>query len=182
MKDAANTIESLSARLEESKWIPCSDRLPEEPEVSPPAALGALVREGTLQEYIVMLYGALKPTTMHYAGNGEWYDQWTGEKYRVTAWRPLPEPYKQNNQAAVEKNRKTKPKMNEDIEEYLIEKKKMYQERITRLEKQEHDLRELLEHEPGREDAVENLNTVIKLQDRYNVLVDFIVELKESYL
>jgi Protein of unknown function (DUF551). len=182
LKDAANTIESLSARLEESKWIPCSDRLPEEPEVSPPAALGALVREGTLQEYIVMLYGALKPTTMHYAGNGEWYDQWTGEKYRVTAWRPLPEPYKQNNQAAVEKNRKTKPKMNEDIEEYLIEKKKMYQERITRLEKQEHDLRELLEHEPGREDAVENLNTVIKLQDRYNVLVDFIVELKESYL
>ncbi len=38
LKDAANTIESLSARLEESKWIPCSDRLPEEPEVSPPAA------------------------------------------------------------------------------------------------------------------------------------------------
>ncbi len=102
LKDAADTIESLSAKLEETKWIPCSDHLPEEPEVLPSAALGALVREGTLQEYIVMLYGALKPTTMHYAGNGEWYDQWTGEKYRVTALCPLPEPYKPNNQAAVQ--------------------------------------------------------------------------------
>lgn len=71
--------------------------------------------------------------------------------------------------------------MNEDIEGFLIEKKSLYQKRITRLEKQEHDLRELLEHEPGREDAVENLNTVIKLQDRYNALIDFITELQESY-
>lgn len=107
LNQAADTIESLSAKLEEIKWIPCSDHLPEEPEVLPSDALGALVREGTLQEYIVMLYGALKPTTMHYAGNGEWYDQWTGEKYRVTAWQPLPEPYKPNNQAAVQKERKS---------------------------------------------------------------------------
>lgn len=71
--------------------------------------------------------------------------------------------------------------MNEDIEEYLTEKKDLYQERLTRLEKQEHDLRELLEHEPGREDAVENLNTVIKLQDKYNALIEFITELQESY-
>lgn len=107
LKQAADTIESLSAKLEETKWIPCSDHLPEEPEVLPSDALGALIREGTLQEYIVMLYGALKPTTLHYAGNGEWHDQWTGEIYRVTAWRPLPGPYKPNNQAAVQKEGKS---------------------------------------------------------------------------
>ena len=56
-REAADAIESLSAKLEEPKWIPCSDRLPEEPEVSPPATLVALVREGTLQEYIVMQFG-----------------------------------------------------------------------------------------------------------------------------
>lgn len=82
----------------------------------------------------------------------------------------------------LKKDRKARRKMNEDIEEFLTEKKDLYQERITRLEKQEHDLRELLECEPGREDALEDLNTVIKLQDRYNALIDFIVELKESYL
>lgn len=72
--------------------------------------------------------------------------------------------------------------MNEDIEGFLIEKKSLYQQRITKSEKQERHLRELLEHEPEREDALEDLNTVIKLLDRYNALIDFIVELEESYL
>lgn len=101
MKDAADTIESLSAKLEETKWIPCSDRLPEEPEVSPYDTLRALAREGTLQEYIVMIYGAVKPTTLWYAGNGKWYDPFTDQNYLVTKWRPMP--YVPNNQAAVQK-------------------------------------------------------------------------------
>ena len=71
--------------------------------------------------------------------------------------------------------------MNEDIEEFLTEKKDLYQQRITKSEKQERHLRELLKYEPGREDVIENLNTVIKLQDRYNALIDFITELQESY-
>lgn len=71
--------------------------------------------------------------------------------------------------------------MNEDIEEFLIEKKSLYQKRITRLEKQERNIHELLECEPDREDVIEDLNTVIKLQDRYNALIDFITEIQESY-
>ncbi len=71
--------------------------------------------------------------------------------------------------------------MNEDIEGFLIEKKSLYQKRITRLEKQERNAHELLECEPGRENVVDDLNTVIKLQDRYNALIDFITELQESY-
>lgn len=181
LKQAADTIVALSARLEESKWIPCSDRLPEEPEVSTYDTIRTLIREGLIQEYIVMLYGATKPTTLWYTGDGVWYDPYTEQTYLVTAWHPLPEPYKPNNRAAVEKNRKTKPKMNEDIEEFLIEKKRLYQKRITRLQKQGHDIHGLLECEPGREDVIEDLNTVIKLQDRYNALIEFITELQESY-
>ena len=71
--------------------------------------------------------------------------------------------------------------MNEDIEGFLIEKKSLYQKRITRLEKQVRNAHELLECEPGRENVVDDLNTVIKLQDRYNALIDFITELQESY-
>ncbi len=181
LKQAADTIVALSARLEESKWIPCSDRLPEEPEVSTYDTIRTLIREGLIQEYIVMLYGATKPTTLWYTGDGVWYDPYTEQTYLVTAWHPLPEPYKPNNRVAVEKNRKTKPKMNEDIEEFLIEKKRLYQKRITRLQKQGHDIHGLLECEPGREDVIEDLNTVIKLQDRYNALIEFITELQESY-
>lgn len=71
--------------------------------------------------------------------------------------------------------------MDEDIEEFLIKKKSLYQKRITRLEKQERNANELLECEPDREDVIEDLNTVIKLQDRYNALIDFITELQKSY-
>lgn len=81
----------------------------------------------------------------------------------------------------LKKDRKARRKMNKDLEEYLTEKKDLYQERIARLEKEERDIHELLEREPGREDALEDLNTVIKLQDRYNALIDFITELQESY-
>lgn len=72
--------------------------------------------------------------------------------------------------------------MNKDIEEFLAEKKSLYQKRVTRMEKQERQIRELLEDEPDRKDVIEDLNTVIKLQDRYNALIDFIKELEESYL
>lgn len=47
-----------------------------------------------------MIYGAAKPTTLWYAGNGEWYDPYTEKNYLVTKWRPLP--YVPNNQAAVQ--------------------------------------------------------------------------------
>lgn len=48
LRQAADTIESLSAKLVEPKWIPCSDHLPAEPEISPYDTLRALIREGTL--------------------------------------------------------------------------------------------------------------------------------------
>lgn len=71
--------------------------------------------------------------------------------------------------------------MNKDIEEFLIEKKSLYQKRATRMGEQERHIRELLEDEPDRKDVIEDLNTVIRLQDRYNALIDFITELQESY-
>lgn len=71
--------------------------------------------------------------------------------------------------------------MDKYLEEFLIEKKSLYQKRITRLEKQERIIYELLKYEPDREDVIEDLNTVIKLQDRYNTLIEFITEIQESY-
>lgn len=59
-------------------WIPCSERLPEE--------------NG---EYNVMIQGAKKATSLDYIGYGRWYDEVSKEYYSVTAWQPLPEPYKE---------------------------------------------------------------------------------------
>lgn len=75
-------------------WIPCSEKLPEE------AKTTGYVEEdyvdGKLTEYIVMILGAKKPTTLYYAGDGHWYDVASQEYYPVIAWQPLPEPYEDN--------------------------------------------------------------------------------------
>ena len=67
-------------------WIPCSERLPEEPEEG-------LTDLDECDEYIAMIENADIPTALNYAGNGEWYRD--GEFYKVIAWQPLPEPYKE---------------------------------------------------------------------------------------
>jgi len=67
-------------------WIPCSERLPEEPE-------GAVIVMEELVEYIVMVSGAEQPTALKYAGGGEWWDDLTEGFYPVAAWQPMPDPY-----------------------------------------------------------------------------------------
>ena len=69
-------------------WIPCSERLPEEPEEG-------LTDLDECDEYIAMIENADIPTALNYAGNGERYRD--GEFYKVIAWKPLPEPYKESN-------------------------------------------------------------------------------------
>lgn len=66
------------------EWIPCSERLPEEPEEG-------LTDINECDEYIVMIENAKIPTAINYAGNGEWYRD--GYFYDVIAWQPLPQPF-----------------------------------------------------------------------------------------
>lgn len=74
-------------------WIPCSERLPEEPEKTDDIEESIYI--GKLTEYNVMIQGAKKATTLYYAGDGYWYDEASQECYPVTAWQPLPEPYQE---------------------------------------------------------------------------------------
>lgn len=75
-------------------WIPCSERLPEEFEATD--YIEQMIYEGKVTEYIVMIQGAKKATTLYYAGDGYWYDEVSQEYYDVIAWKPLPEPYKES--------------------------------------------------------------------------------------
>ena len=59
------------------KWIPVSERLPEKSAY-----------------YIVMIQGALLPTTLYYRRmQNEWVDD-DSEYYNITHWMPLPQPPK----------------------------------------------------------------------------------------
>ena len=69
----------------------------------------------------------------------------------------------------------------QDITDFLCDRKREYQKRSNRACEQEKQARKLLEDEPDREDVKNDLNHVIKLQDRYNALIEFIEELQEDY-
>lgn len=74
--------EALQEREKRSmEWISVKDRLSDEP-----------------MEYIVMVKGAATPTTLLYDDNGDWFEEYYGERidYNVTHWMPLPEPPKED--------------------------------------------------------------------------------------
>ena len=78
-----------------SKWIPCSERLPNRNEVW----IGTDITDAEPREFIVMVKGAYEPTTGYYTVDG-WikgiYDKENGSGYanEIIAWRFFPEPYK----------------------------------------------------------------------------------------
>lgn len=80
----AKKIEDIIRKHMNDGWIPVEERLPEEP----PEYVDD---EDNLEECIVMIDGAERPTTLRYAGDGTWWED--GTYYPVIAWRPLPEPY-----------------------------------------------------------------------------------------
>lgn len=76
--------------LEQTRWIPCSERLPEE----------------NGQYLITVKYKPEADYENIYAEHGEWTDgQWDmfcfghcGEVEDIIAWMPLPEPYKEDDE------------------------------------------------------------------------------------
>ena len=78
-------VEDIIRKHMNDGWIPVDEELPPEP----PEYVDD---ENDLEEYIVMIDGAKRPTTLRYAGDGTWWED--GAYYHVIAWRPLPESYR----------------------------------------------------------------------------------------
>lgn len=68
-------------------WIPCSERLPNKEEF-----LKAYIRNKYGAEFIVMIEGANRPTTLYLTSDGLWVDD-CRNVHEVIGWHPLPEPY-----------------------------------------------------------------------------------------
>lgn len=84
---AVNIIRSHTDETSNNEWISTSERLPNEEDF-----VKAYCRNHYCAEFIVMIEGATRPTTLYYK-NGIWADE-INNHYRVVAWQPLPEPYK----------------------------------------------------------------------------------------
>lgn len=91
MKNPADVISDCIKAVEEQpkidEWIPCSERMPDENEMK---ANYCSNRHGS--EFIVMIAGANRPTTLYRTWDGFWVDD-NEVVYRVVAWKPLPESY-----------------------------------------------------------------------------------------
>ena len=80
-------IKELPSAQPEKRWIPCSERLPDDVEIG--------------EEYPTVVFctsdGAVYVGGYeHYLGGKWWYmDTWEDEAKGVIAWMPLPEPYKE---------------------------------------------------------------------------------------
>ena len=73
-------------------WIPVSERLPNEDEF-----IKSYRRNKYAAEFIVMIKGANRPTTLYFTHDGRWTDNMK-DRYDVTAWMPLPEPYRESEE------------------------------------------------------------------------------------
>lgn len=75
-KQLVSWLEELKELREKSKWIPCSERLPEDN-----------------TDVIVCFYSGTV-TEMRYWGNGIFQGIYEHTAKTIVAWMPLPEPYK----------------------------------------------------------------------------------------
>ena len=80
-------IERIEDQPKVGEWIPCSERLPNVEDF-----IKAYRRKKYSAEFIVMIDGATRPTTLYFRKTGKWEDEY-GNSYKVVAWQPLPEPY-----------------------------------------------------------------------------------------
>lgn len=82
---------AITALQNQPVWIPVSERLPNEDEF-----IKSYRRNKYAAEFIVMIKGANKPTTLYFTHDGWWTDNMK-DRYDVTAWMPLPEPYRERD-------------------------------------------------------------------------------------
>lgn len=74
------------------KWISVNEKLPPEPvrQVSTLDKIMEAIEAEELVEYLVIIDGAKKATTLYYTGDGEFFDAITQDLYPVIAWEELP--------------------------------------------------------------------------------------------
>jgi len=75
--------------VELQKWIPCSERLPNEHE-----RMKTYIHLDHASSFIVTIKGANIPTVLYLTDDNYWKDK-NGHYYSVSAWMELPEVYRE---------------------------------------------------------------------------------------
>lgn len=91
--DALTLAISALEKQERERWIPCSVRLPEEKDAGILKKLGTDKRSDYVLATVEVKGERMTVTACTYDGKWNWNMKYAFPDYKVIAWRPLPEPY-----------------------------------------------------------------------------------------
>ena len=89
-------LDTAIAALEKQRWIPCSERLPEEKDAGILKKLGTDKRSEYVLATVEVKGVRMTVTACTYDGKWDWNMKYAFPDYKVIAWRPLPEPYQED--------------------------------------------------------------------------------------
>lgn len=90
----AERLTELEYLLTEQQWIPCSERLPEEKDAGILKKLGTEKRSEYVLATVEVNGERMTVTACTYDGVWHWDKKYAFPDYKITAWMPLPEPWK----------------------------------------------------------------------------------------
>lgn len=117
------------------KWISVNEKLPPEPvrQVSTLDKIMEAIEAEELVEYLVIIDGAKKATTLYYTGDGEFFDAITQDLYPVIAWEELlgvPDSYVEkslvNQETEIIENKSDETGKEEYFSDKEYEKKQLF--------------------------------------------------------
>ena len=92
MQDVVNNLPSAQP---EQRWIPCSERLPEEKDAGILKKLGTSKRSEYVLATVEVKGERMTVTVCTYDGEWDWNMKYAFPDYKIIAWMPFPEPYRE---------------------------------------------------------------------------------------
>ena len=90
-----DVLEGLPSAQPEPRWIPCSERLPEEKDAGILKKLGTSKRSEYVLATVEVKGERMTVTACTYDGKWDWNMKYAFPDYKIIAWMPLPEPYRE---------------------------------------------------------------------------------------
>ena len=94
IRNLLDELEDLPSAQPEQRWIPCSERLPEEKDSGILKKLGIEKKSKDVLATVEVKGERMTATAWTHDGTWDWKMKHAFPDYKIIAWMPMPEPYK----------------------------------------------------------------------------------------
>lgn len=98
IRKSMDKMPTIEPERKKGKWIPCSERLPDEKDAGILKKLGIEKRSEDVLATVEVKGERMTVTACTYDGKWDWNMKYAFPDYKVIAWMPLPEPYQGEDQ------------------------------------------------------------------------------------